>query len=213
MLATLTDTPFSSSGWIFEPKLDGVRCLALRSGSDAQLLSRNQKRLNEKYPELVDALQKLRADDFAVDGEIVIFDGGITSFAKLQQRMQLRHPPEEICRKIPVWYYIFDLLCLNGRDIRQLPLCERKTLLKKALAFKIRFVSPNIGKLRERLTFARHARRDGRESSPRRPIVSLRSFPGLAEIQVHQRARIRDWRVHRSKRKSHRLRRIAGGLL
>jgi hypothetical protein len=76
MLATLTDTPFSSSGWIFEPKLDGVRCLALRSGSDAQLLSRNQKRLNEKYPELVDALQKLRADDFAVDGEIVIFDGG-----------------------------------------------------------------------------------------------------------------------------------------
>ena len=136
MLATLTDAPFSRPGWLFEPKLDGVRCLALRSGSDIQLLSRNQKRLNEKYPEWVDALQKQRANDFAVDGELVTFDGGITSFAKLQQRMQLRHPPEEIRRKIPGWYYIFDLLYLNGRDVRQLPLCERKTLLQKARVFK-----------------------------------------------------------------------------
>jgi len=179
MLATLTDAPFSRPGWLFEPKLDGVRCLALRSGSDIQLLSRNQKRLNEKYPEWVDALQKQRANDFAVDGELVTFDGGITSFAKLQQRMQLRHPPEEIRRKIPVWYYIFDLLYLNGRDVRQLPLCERKTLLQKALVFKIRSVSQHTEKLRGWLTFERHARRDGRESSPRRPIVSIPVVPGI----------------------------------
>jgi bifunctional non-homologous end joining protein LigD len=79
-----------------------------------------------------------RAQDsaFAVDGEIVTFEGSVTSFAKLQQRMQLERPPEELRRKIPVWFYAFDLLHLNGKDTRQLPLRERKALLAKALTFK-----------------------------------------------------------------------------
>jgi ATP-dependent DNA ligase len=104
MLAALSHSAFSRQGWLFEPKLDGVRCLALRFGSDIQLISRNQKRLNEKYPELVEALRNQPSDAFAVDGEIVTFEGSVTSFAKLQQRMQLAHPPEELRRKIPVWF-------------------------------------------------------------------------------------------------------------
>ena len=67
MLATLRHAAFSRRGWLFEPKLDGVRCLALRSGGDIQLLSRNQKRLNEKYPELVEAFRGQPSDAFAVD--------------------------------------------------------------------------------------------------------------------------------------------------
>jgi DNA ligase D-like protein (predicted ligase) len=138
MLATLSHSAFSRQGWLFEPKLDGARCLTLRSGDNLQLVSRNQKRLNEKYPELVEALRTQRADAFAVDGEIVTFEGSVTSFAKLQQRMQLARPPEGLRRKIPVWFYAFDLLYLDGKDIRQLPLRERKTPLAKALTFKDR---------------------------------------------------------------------------
>src|SRR5438552_3404110 len=136
MLATLSDSAFSRTRWLFEPKFDGVRCLALRSGHDIQLLSRNQKRLNDKYPELVDAFRAQRPDAFAVDGEIVTFEGAVTSFAKLPQRMQLARPSEEVRRRIPVWFYAFDLLHLDGKNIRHLPLRERKALLEKVLDFR-----------------------------------------------------------------------------
>ena len=135
MMAKLVDEPFSRTGWLFEPKLDGERCLALRSGSIIQLLSRNQKQLNDQYPELVSAFRNQGAERFTVDGEIVTFDGNVTSFAKLQRRMQVRHPSEELRRKVPVWIYVFDLLHLDGYDTRRLPLRNRKQLLRKALDF------------------------------------------------------------------------------
>jgi bifunctional non-homologous end joining protein LigD len=91
---------------------------------------------NDKYPELVKALEKERSDNFALDGEIVTFEGSVTSFAKLQQRMQQERPPAELRRKIPVWFYIFDLLYLDGHDTRSLSLRERKTLLRSALTFR-----------------------------------------------------------------------------
>jgi ATP-dependent DNA ligase len=70
-----------------------------------------------------------------VDGEIVTFDGNTTSFSKLPQRMQVRHPSEKLRRKVPVWIYLFDLIYLNGFDLRQLPLRNRKELLRKTLEF------------------------------------------------------------------------------
>jgi ATP-dependent DNA ligase len=76
MLATLSHGLFSREGWLFEPKLDGIRCLVSRSDDDVELLSRNQKRLNAKYPELVEAFRSQPSDSFAVDGEIVAVDGG-----------------------------------------------------------------------------------------------------------------------------------------
>lgn len=136
MLATLSHSAFSRERWFFEPKFDGVRCLALRSGRQIQLLSRNQKPLNEKYPELVDAFRAQPSDAFAIDGEIVTFEGAVTSFAKLQQRMQLARPSDEVRRKIPVWFYAFDLLHLDGRNTRHLPLRQRKAQLQKALDFR-----------------------------------------------------------------------------
>lgn len=135
MLATLVDKPFSRTGWLFEPKLDGERCLALRSGGNIQLLSRNQKQLNDKYPELVRAFRNQAVERFAVDGEIVTFEGNVTSFAKLQQRMQVRHPSDQLRRSVPVWIYVFDLLHLDGYDTRRLPLRNRKQLLRKGLDF------------------------------------------------------------------------------
>src|SRR2546430_17618197 len=92
MLATLTDERFSRQGWLFEPKWDGERCLAFRRGRDLDLFSRNRIRLNAKYPEVVQAIHQQEATSFIADGEIVAFDGVITSFAKLQARMQVEHP-------------------------------------------------------------------------------------------------------------------------
>jgi bifunctional non-homologous end joining protein LigD len=93
MLATLSDRRISDPGWVFEPKLDGERCLAFRKGPQVRLLSRNRKRLNDHYPELVEALAAQEADDFVVDGEVVAFEGGRSSFARLQRR--LRHSARE----------------------------------------------------------------------------------------------------------------------
>src|ERR1051325_2105146 len=136
MLATLTEEHFSRKGWLFEPKLDGVRCLVFRNASGVNLYSRNQKLLNSKYPELVEAFRKQKAAAFIVDGEIVAFENGITSFAKLQQRMQIQEPSQDLRRRVPVWFYAFDLLFLGAYDLRQVPLRHRKSLLGVALKFE-----------------------------------------------------------------------------
>ena len=103
-LATLTKERFSDPGWITERKLDGERCLAFVSGDRVRLLTRNKKVITGTYPELAAALEAQRADDFIVDGEIVAFDGRQTSFARLQQRMQLVAPLPELVRRVPAYY-------------------------------------------------------------------------------------------------------------
>lgn len=136
MLATRTEERFSRQGWLFEPKWDGERCLAFRRGGDLRLFSRNRILLNDKYPEITTALERQEAASFITDGEIVTFKNGITSFAKLQERMQVAHPSPDLLRRVPVWLYLFDLLYLDRYDTRQLPLRCRKTLLRKAFAFR-----------------------------------------------------------------------------
>jgi DNA ligase D-like protein (predicted ligase) len=136
MLATLTDDRFSREGWLFEPKLDGERCLVLRDTQGLGLYSRNQKLLNTKYPELVTVFEKQKPESFIVDGEIVAFDNDVTSFSKLQQRMQVGHPSAELRKQVPVSFYAFDLLYLDGRDLRRLRLRERKQLLEGAFRFQ-----------------------------------------------------------------------------
>jgi bifunctional non-homologous end joining protein LigD len=136
MLATLTDEVFSRQGWLFEPKWDGERCLAFRRGRELNLFSRNRVRLNEKYPEVVEAIHQQETTSFIVDGEIVTFDGAITSFEKLQARMQVRHPSADLIRKAPVWFYLFDLLYLDCYDIRQVRLRYRKQVLRNAFDFQ-----------------------------------------------------------------------------
>ncbi|MCZ4493262.1 MAG: ATP-dependent ligase [Conexibacter sp.] len=126
MKAVLTDERFSDDGWIFERKLDGVRCIAVRDGGPVRLLSRNDLSFNGRFPEIAAALEAQPQRRFAVDGEIVAFDGAQTSFAKLAQRGRTH---------VPVFFYIFDVLWLDGEDVRALPLRSRKRLLRSALDF------------------------------------------------------------------------------
>jgi bifunctional non-homologous end joining protein LigD len=135
MLATLTTARFSDPGWIFEPKFDGERCLAFRTGPEIRLMSRNRLSINNHYPELADALQAQHAPDFVIDGEVVAFEGNRTSFAKLQRRMQLRDP--EMARRtgVPVFYYLFDVLYVDGLDVTGVGLRLRKAILRRLLSF------------------------------------------------------------------------------
>jgi DNA ligase D-like protein (predicted ligase) len=136
MLATLTDHPFSDPDWIFERKLDGVRCLAFRDGGEVRLMSRNRKPLTERYPELAAALLQQTPPRFIVDGEIVAFKDGVSSFERLQGRLGLTDPVRARATAIPVFYYIFDLLWIDGYDITRLELRDRKRVLRSAFAFQ-----------------------------------------------------------------------------
>jgi DNA ligase D-like protein (predicted ligase) len=134
-LATLTKDRFSDPAWIYERKLDGERCIAFGRGGEVHLLTRNQKPANAAYPELAEALASQEAGDFIVDGEVVSFDHGQTSFAHLQQRIHVGHPSAELRARIPVYYYLFDIMFSGGQDVRDRPLRERKELLRQQFSF------------------------------------------------------------------------------
>ncbi|OBA60910.1 ATP-dependent DNA ligase [Mycobacterium sp. 1100029.7] len=134
-LATLTDDRFSDPQWIFERKFDGMRCLAFRDGDCVRLLSRNRKPLNGTYPELVEALAAQHSTRFVVDGEVVAFQGRRTNFARLQGRLGITDPEVARASHIRVYYYLFDLLHLDGADTTGLPLRWRKRLLRQAISF------------------------------------------------------------------------------
>jgi len=135
MRATLTDERFSDPDWIFERKLDGERVLVFRQGKRVRLLSRNKKLLNNTYPELVDAYRKQPNGNFIVDGEVVAFQGRISSFSRLQGRMKITDPEEARKSRIAIYHYLFDLLFLDGYDTTRLPLRDRKKLLHKVIKF------------------------------------------------------------------------------
>jgi len=134
-LATLTQDRFSDPEWIFERKLDGERCLAFKSGSKVRLMTRNRKQDTSTYPEITEALAAQQADNFIIDGEIVAFEGSQTKFARLQQRLGVRNPGPDLQAAVPVYFYIFDVLWAGDRDVRSLPLRQRKQTLRDLLTF------------------------------------------------------------------------------
>lgn len=136
MLAKLTHEVFSDKDWIYERKLDGVRCLVFKNGDEVNIRSRNKKNLNVAYPEIVSALRKQKTGHFIADGEIVAFKGKLTSFSELQKRMHLQNKEEIGNSKTKVYFYFFDLMFLNNSELTQLPLTERKKLLEKTISFK-----------------------------------------------------------------------------
>ncbi|MFP4233476.1 MAG: non-homologous end-joining DNA ligase [Nitriliruptoraceae bacterium] len=135
MLATLTDERFSDPDWLYERKLDGERVLAYRSAAGVRLLSRNGTALGDTYPELVEAVQAATDLPCVLDGEVVAFEGSVTSFAKLQPRLQISDPDQARASGVTVLYYVFDLLHLDGRSTRELPLRTRKRVLGAALSW------------------------------------------------------------------------------
>lgn len=135
MLAVLSEKNFDSPDYIFEVKFDGMRAVSFLGGDGRlSIMSRNQKEQAFRYPELADLAGHLLADEAVVDGEIVALDeGGVSRFQLLQGRINLSGAAEieSAARAIPAFYYIFDLLYLNGRDLTVLPLERRKAILER----------------------------------------------------------------------------------
>lgn len=121
MLAKLSAEIFDNENWVYEKKLDGYRALAY-TGDDVKLISRNGIDFSHKYTEILTALKKLNVEA-VIDGEIVAEDdSGRSDFQNLQNLASKR-------KHVNLKYYVFDLLALNGHDIRALELVKRKELL------------------------------------------------------------------------------------
>ncbi len=136
MLASLEHEPFDDAQWLYERKLDGERCLIVKNKEGVRLYSRNETSLNRTYPELVEALAAQPVEAFVLDGEIVTFEDGVTSFSRLQARMQLKDEEHARRSDVAVFLYCFDLLNADGRVLESLPLSRRKSVLKDLLRWE-----------------------------------------------------------------------------
>jgi len=124
MKARLSAKMPENGKWIFELKLDGIRAVAVKEGKAVRLYSRLPRELTNDYPEIVDALKRLPAKTAVLDGEIAALDPkGFTSFQLLQNRRRASGP-------VNILYYVFDLLHLNGCDLKRIPLIQRRALLE-----------------------------------------------------------------------------------
>jgi bifunctional non-homologous end joining protein LigD len=132
MLAESTELPFDGKDWLFEIKWDGYRAVTFIENGKARLVSRNQNDLTPRYPELRDLPKFIKAKTAILDGEVVALDAeGRSSFSLMQQRTGFRSGTKRAAPNpdVPVLYYAFDLIYLDGYDWRRVPLEERKSKL------------------------------------------------------------------------------------
>ena len=114
MKALLAESP-PRGDWLYEIKFDGFRAIALKGGHETRLLSRNEKDFGGKFPEVIESISELRVQDAIIDGEIVALDEkGLSSF-QLLQAFELGQ------KRPPIFFYAFDLLRLDGKDLLESP--------------------------------------------------------------------------------------------
>lgn len=132
MLAVPAEAPPTGPDWLYEVKWDGVRALCFLRPDGVRLISRKGTPMDRQYPELAILRHHVEASEAVLDGEIVALDeSGRPSFARLQPRIMASDPSAiaHLARRRPVTLYVFDLLYLDGYDLRRAPLAERKRLL------------------------------------------------------------------------------------
>jgi len=136
MLAESIEKPFDDKDWLFEIKWDGYRAIAFVESGKVRLVSRNQNELTGRYPELKDMPDFIKAKTAILDGEVVALDAdGRASFSLMQQRTGFRPGGKKAVAKadVPVLYYAFDLIYLDGYDWRRVNLEDRKKKLREIL--------------------------------------------------------------------------------
>ena len=135
MKASTASAPPYDGHWLYEVKFDGFRVLAIKNGRSVELWSRNEKPLGQRFPEVVKAVAKLSVGSCILDGEVcALNDQGKSSFQLLQNAAETDHP---------VVYYVFDMLFAGSRDLRKLPLLERKTRLEAILLNAVDPIRPS----------------------------------------------------------------------
>ena len=135
MHPTLYPAPFTAAGWVFENKFDGFRALARKSGDKAELISRRGRLLARAFPEVIQAIAML-PHDAVLDAELVVSDErGHPAWDRLRRRSVMSRALriDEAARLQPAVLCVFDLLSIDGEDLRPLPLLERKRRLADLL--------------------------------------------------------------------------------
>jgi len=135
MLAQTAD-PFDSEQHLFEPKWDGMRCIAYCKDGKVELQNRNLRSVTKSYPELETIPSNVKSSRAVLDGEIVVLEKGLPSFELLQYRFGANDPIQikMLSRKTPTTYIVFDLLHLNGRDLVNDPLIGRRQKLARIIS-------------------------------------------------------------------------------
>ncbi|HYU46979.1 MAG TPA: non-homologous end-joining DNA ligase, partial [Terriglobales bacterium] len=136
MLATTAAKPFNDPNWLFEIKWDGYRAVAFIEDGGLRLVSRTQNDLTKQFPELHELPKFVKAQRTILDGEIVALDDqGRPSFSLMQQRTGFRRGKHRLPGRegVPVIYYAFDLLYLDGMDLRRVGLEQRKRQLQSMI--------------------------------------------------------------------------------
>ncbi len=136
MLATSTEKPFDDPDWLFEIKWDGYRAVSFVAEGKVRLASRNHNDMTGQFPEIHVLPQFVKAQSAILDGELVALDEqGRSSFSLMQQRTGIRSGGRRVAGRadVPIVYYLFDLIFLDGYDLRRVPLEDRKSALSQVV--------------------------------------------------------------------------------
>lgn len=176
MLATLIAKSFDDPKWVFEIKWDGWRAIAEISQKKIELYSRNLLLFKHKFPEIIKSLKDLNVESAIFDGELVVLDEkGKSHFQLIQNYQEGSH---KAC------YYIFDLLYLNGQDLRGLPLLGRKEILQNLLSHK----NTNYN-----IRFSDHIQEKGIAFFEKASKLNLEGIIGKNGFSSYQSTRSREW--------------------
>jgi bifunctional non-homologous end joining protein LigD len=184
MLAESVEKAFDGPEWLFEIKWDGYRAIAFIDGGKVRLVSRNQNDLTPRYPELKDMAKFIQAKTAILDGEVVALDeDGKASFSLMQQRTGFRPGGRRAVGNadVPVLYYAFDLLYLDGYDWRRVPLEERKRKLA------------SLVKAGDALRFSDHYERNGKALFEMARQKGLEGIVAKKRASFYEERRSRDW--------------------
>ena len=184
MLATPTDKAFDNPDWLFEIKWDGYRAVAFIEDGRVRLMSRTQNDLTAQFPELGSLPQFIKAQRAILDGEIVALDEECRpSFSLMQQRTGFRAGKRRMPRRegVPVIYYAFDVLYLDGLDLRRVALEQRKQLLQD------RIVAGGV------IQFSDHYAEKGLDLLEAARQRGLEGILAKKRRSVYEETRSRDW--------------------
>lgn len=185
MLATAIDEPFDSPEWLFEIKLDGYRAIAFVENKSARLVSRNHNDLTPQFAELADLARDLPVKTAILDGEIVVLDDqGRPSFSLMQQRTGLRGYGRRVGPRpeLPILYYLFDIIYLDGYDLRRVALDQRKRLLAS-----LTFPAGSLGRVSEYISA------EGRSLFRIAGDRGLEGIVAKRKSSLYEERRSRDW--------------------
>jgi bifunctional non-homologous end joining protein LigD len=199
MLAESIDKPFDGAEWLFEIKWDGYRAIAFIEDGRTRLVSRNQTDLTARYPELKNMAQMVKAKIAILDGEVVALDAeGKASFSLMQQRTGFRPGGRRATANadVPVLYYAFDLLYLDGNDWRRVPLQERKRKLASLLVID------------DGVRFSDHYEEQGKALFAIAQQKGLEGIVAKRRSSIYEERRTREWLKIKIR---HRLEAVIGG--